>query len=318
MKILITGANGYIGTQLVQQLLARKQDDLQVIGTDLRKLEKEKEQVNYQFYKGDLSKEEVKELILEHCPDCVVHLAAIVVRPKGMTREAVYEVEVEGTKKILEACVQAKVKKIITTSSGAAYGYHEDNAAWLTEEMPLRGNQEFAYAWHKRLVEEMMADYRCDHPELQQVILRVSTILGKTTDNDITNLFHKKSILGLRGSATPFVIIWDKDLVRILEEAILKPKEGIFNVAGDGIITMKEIATLLQKRYLELPASVVKFILGIAKPLKLVRYGPEQVKFLQYRPVLDNQKLKEKFGYEPRKTSKEVFLYYAKEKGLIL
>ena len=51
--------------------------------------------------------------------------------------------------------------------------------------------------------------------------------------------------------------------------------------------------------------------------MKLSRYGPEQVKFLQYRPVLDNQKLKNEFGHTPVKTSKEAFLYYAEKNNLL-
>jgi hypothetical protein len=39
-------------------------------------------------------------------------------------------------------------------------------------------------------------------------------------------------------------------------------------------------------------------------------YGPEQVVFLKYRPVLSNRKLKEEFGYTPLKTSEEVFRFY--------
>jgi UDP-glucose 4-epimerase len=113
------------------------------------------------------------------------------------------------------------------------------------------------------------------------------------------------------------VIIWDQDLLNILIKAALEDIEGIFNVAGDGCITLREIAQLIQKPIRELPVGVIKLGLTIAKPLKLSRYGPEQVKFLQYRPVLDNQKLKTAFGYIPQKTSREAFLHYAEKNNLI-
>jgi UDP-glucose 4-epimerase len=82
---------------------------------------------------------------------------------------------------------------------------------------------------------------------------------------------------------------------------------GIFNVAGDGVLGVHELAKRLGKPVLEIPASVLKAALGIAKPLGLSRYGPEQVRFLQYRPVLDNTALKTVFGYAPVKTSAEAF-----------
>ena len=64
------------------------------------------------------------------------------------------------------------------------------------------------------------------------------------------------------------------------------------------------------KPLIELPADLLRAVLAVAKPLRLSRYGPEQVKFVQYRPVLDNRRLKEVFGYLPRKTSSEVFDFY--------
>ena len=51
-------------------------------------------------------------------------------------------------------------------------------------------------------------------------------------------------------------------------------------------------------------------------PLGLSRYGPEQVDFLRYRPVLDNRRLKEVFGYLPRMSSAEVFDFYCRTHGL--
>ena len=138
-----------------------------------------------------------------HAIDTVVHLAAIVTPGGKSSRELEYAVDVIGTRNVLEACVACGVQQIIVTSSGAAYGYHADNPEWLTEDHPLRGNEAFAYSHHKRLVEEMLAEYRRKHPSLRQVVFRVGTILGETTRNQITALFDKPRLLALRGSRSP-------------------------------------------------------------------------------------------------------------------
>jgi UDP-glucose 4-epimerase len=57
-------------------------------------------------------------------------------------------------------------------------------------------------------------------------------------------------------------------------------------------------------------------VLAILHPLGLAQYGPEQVDFLRYRPVLSNRRLKEEFGYRPQKTSAEVFDFYCRSHGL--
>ena len=117
---------------------------------------------------------------------------------------------------MLDACLAHGVRRIVVSSSGAAYGYHADNPEWLTEDDPVRGNEVFAYSHHKRLVEEMLAARAPTHPELEQVVLRIGTILGERVDNQITALFERPRLLKIRGSSSPFVFIWDTDVVAII------------------------------------------------------------------------------------------------------
>ena len=156
----------------------------------------------------------------------------------------------------------------------------------------------------------MLAQYRKEHPELQQLVLRPGTVLGATTDNQITALFEKPFIMGLMGAASPFVFIWDQDVVGCILKGIFDDSIGIYNLAGDGTLTMKEIAGLMGKPYVPLPVSFVRSALWVLKTLGVTQYGPEQVIFLRYRPVLSNRRLKEEFGYVPKKTTRQVFEYY--------
>ena len=117
-----------------------------------------------------------------------------------------YSVDVLGTKERFSSLRPADVLKLIYASSGAAYGYHVDNPDWLDEKDELRGNVEFAYSDHKRQVEEMLAGWRQEHPELEQLILRPGTILGSTTSNQITALFEKPYVSGLAQRFYPFCI----------------------------------------------------------------------------------------------------------------
>ena len=306
-RVLVTGAAGYLGSQLLQSLVAKHSEASEgLMAMDVR-LPGTGGDPAVTWIQRDVRDEGLAEVLTLHRIDTVVHLASIVSPGKGSTREFEYSVDVLGTRNVLEACVTAGVRRIVVTSSGAAYGYHADNPDWLTEEHPLRGNEEFAYSHHKRLVEEMLAEFRSTHPSLEQVVFRVGTILGATTRNQITALFERKRPIAIQGAASPFVFIWDQDVVGCLVRAIEGGPTGVYNVAGDGTMTIEEIAAAMGKRCLTLPAPVLQAVLAIAKPLGLSRYGPEQVGFLRYRPVLDNRRLKEVFGYVPRKTSHEVF-----------
>jgi len=244
----------------------------------------------------------------------VAHLASVLQATGDPARD--FDIDVNGTGNVLEACLQAGVRHVTVTSSGAAYGYHADNPAWIDESTPLRGNAEFAYSDHKRRVEELLASYRDRHPELGQLVLRPGTVLGAHTDNQITGLFTGPVVLGLWGRDSPFVFIWDEDVVAILERGIREEKCGIFNVAGDGALTIADIASRLKKPQVRLPVWLVRAGLQVqrwrGKPV-----GPEQVAFLRYRPVLSNRRLKTEFGYIPQHTSAEAFDHFARVHGML-
>ncbi|MDF1717251.1 MAG: SDR family oxidoreductase [Antarcticimicrobium sp.] len=310
-RILITGAGGMVGRALLAELAGSGHE---VIATDLA--EPAALPATARFARMDVTTDDPAQVIGVERPEVIVHLASIVTPPPGSGRALAHRVDVEGTKKVLAAALAAGTRRLVVTSSGAAYGYHADNPAWLRESDPVRGNPEFPYSDHKRQVEEMLAETRRTHPELEQVVLRVGTVLGQGTDNQITALFRKTRLLTIKGSDSPFVFIWTRDLARILLRAATDGPAGIYNVAGDGALGMSEIAGRLGKPVLRLPAWALKAALTIAHPLGLSRYGPEQVRFLQYRPVLANDALKREFGYVPEKTSAETFELWKTWAGL--
>ncbi len=381
--VLVTGASGYLGKHLIHALAKDPEGIKKIIAADIRAPSPEDQEKEITYLKADVRSLEMGRIIKTHSVDTIVHLATIVTPPKGSSKDLEYSVDVIGTQNVLNACIQNRVEKLIVTSSGAAYGYYADNAPLLTEDDPIRGNREFPYSYHKRLVEEMLAEYRVQYPHLKQTVFRPGTILGENVSNQITNLFEKKIVLGIKGADAPFVFIWDQDVVNCIKIAITEEKDGIYNLAGDGTLTMKQIAGILKKPYVEVSDTLLEKLFGLfqkirgfqsgvkksipaiigpvimnfqlvqdmltgflprsAHPLveklhkaqnrlgqilpnqmgplfellddNLPPYGPEQVVFLKYRPVLSNRKLKKEFSYTPLKTSEEVFRFYLAHKS---
>lgn len=304
-RVLITGGAGFLGSHVAAALAGREDVDL-VVATDLR---------------TGAPRDGIRDVVLdvtdaraiapvlrEHRIDTVVHLAAIV--SPGSDIDLEYRVDVTGSANVLSACVEAGVRRVVVSSSGAAYGYHPDNPEWIDEDQPLRGNDAFGYSRHKRLVEEMLADYRTSHPELEQVIFRIGTILGPSVHNQITALWDDRRILRIAGSDSPFVFVWVDDVAAAMVRAATDGPAGIFNVAGDGQLTVPEIAARLGKPLLTVPAAALSLVLRIGRMLRLTVHGPEKVPFLRNRPVLDNTRLNKEFGFTPTRTTREAFEEY--------
>lgn len=305
-RVLVTGADGFLGRGLLQAL-AREPGIEVIVAADVREVPQERRLARVAYLRQDVRDPAVADTLRTYAIDTVVHLASIVTPDPGMARELAYQVDVLGTRNVLDACLAAGVRQIVVSSSGAAYGYHADNPPWLRESDPLRGNEAFAYAHHKRLVEEMLAAYRREAPQLAQTVLRIGTILGEGVDNQITALFEKPRLLAVRGSDSPFVFVWDEDVAGAIVHALRTRHAGCFNLAGDGALTLPQIARRLGKPLLALPASLLRAGLAVGRRLRLTRYGPEQLDFLRYRPVLLNTELKEQFGYVPARTSAQAF-----------
>jgi UDP-glucose 4-epimerase len=306
VRVLVTGGAGFLGSNVAAALVAHPDVELVVAG-DVRRPEHPLEGVVYDDC--DVTRASGLVPLLErHGIDVVVHLAAIV--NPGRDHDLEYRVDVEGSQHVLDACVAAGVRRVVVSSSGAAYGYHPDNPEWLRETDAIRGNDEFPYSKHKRLVEEMLAERRRIAPELEQVVFRIGTILGPTVQNQITALWDGPRVLAVRGSDSPFVFVWVDDVAAAMVRAATDGPAGIYNVAGDGKLTVHEIARRLGKPLLTVPAGVLAFALRVGRMLRLTVHGPEQVGFLRYRPVLANEALKRDFGFTPTKTSAEAFEAY--------
>jgi len=308
--ICITGAGGYVGRELLRYLGAHPGDYETILALDLREPPVEEQVQGVTYRTCDVRAPEIGDFFSEFGITSVVHLAGIVNPGKAVPRDVAYAIDVTGIENVLSACVRSGVGHFITTSSGAAYGYYPDNPVPLREDAPLRGNYEFAYSYHKRLQEEILARFREEHPSLKQLILRIGTVLGERTENQITALFDKPAILGLVGVESPWVFVWDQDVIACVLRGIEEAHEGIYNVVGDGTLTMREIARMQGKPYVPVPAWLLYGALWLLSKGKLTQYGPEQLNFIRYRPVLDNTRLKADWGFIPEKTTPEAFAYF--------
>ena len=166
-RVLVTGAAGFIGSTLVDRLLAEGRE---IVGYDsfdpfypehlkLRNLESASRSSSFRLERGDIrDADRVHRLFAEGRFDAVVHLAALAgVRP-SLERPAVYaDVNVHGTSLLLEAIAAHAVPQVVFASSSSVYGEREDGPFRETDpvERPIspyaatkRAGELIAHSFH--------------------------------------------------------------------------------------------------------------------------------------------------------------------------
>ena len=171
MKVLVTGASGFIGSHLVESLVSEGNDVISFVknGGEISNLENVITKIVY----GDLRD---MDSIVEAVKgvDQVYHLAAIPNLQGSMTRANYYDINVEGTRKVLDACISENVKQIIYVSSLEAVGASSDGNPVNEETKPQPNN---IYGESKLEAERIAKEYRNKY-KINIVIVRLPMVYG--------------------------------------------------------------------------------------------------------------------------------------------
>lgn len=292
--IFITGIAGYIGTRIAKALLDHGQVN-QVVGIDIR--EPSFSHHNLTFIRQDV-REPIIDLLKIHRIDTIVH-TAYVLAPDHDTRR-MEEINVLGTKNILSGAREAGVSQILYTSSTTAYGFHPDNDIPLTEESPLRGNDDFTYAKNKKEIEAIIAGFIKENPGISMTVLRPCYVAGPGLDNPLSTHL-KKSFVPLIKNTAPFQYVHEDDLIRVMELCLEQKLAGTFNVGGAGTITFSEMVKLLGNTPVLLPEFLVRIFNGLAWHLRLTgitQFPNPALNLMRYPWIATSKKLVDATGYK--------------------
>jgi len=169
MKIAVTGANGHIGCNLCRQLIER--------GHQVRALVHRNDQgikgLPMDFVRGDLMDPASLSHLVEEV-EVVFHLAAVI-SIKSRQKDEIFEQNVGGTKRIIEASQKARIRRFIHFSSIHAL-VSEPLDQTLDERRPLATQDMIIYSWTKALAEEVVQE--SVKARLNAVILNPTAVIG--------------------------------------------------------------------------------------------------------------------------------------------
>ena len=173
LTVAVTGPTGEIGISAVTALEREPAVDT-IVGMARRPFDPSSlGWVKTTYQQGDILDREAVDALVARA-DVVIHLAFIVMG----SREESARINLQGSRNVFEATVAAeRPRRLVYTSSVAAYGYHSDNPVPLTEDAPVRGSAEHYYSEQKAACEALLAEVTKDS-SLEVFILRPCIVAG--------------------------------------------------------------------------------------------------------------------------------------------
>ncbi len=293
-KILIIGIQGALA-KITAEILVKQNPDVKILGVDSRPIENmpKRPQVSWQQIK--YNRTSFEKLFREHQFDSVLHLGRLGHSPAMGNIHKRIDINLVGTNTILELAQKFNTKKVVILSSHHVYGALPDNPMFLKEDSPLRGS--FKYAELRDVVEmdQMCTNWMWKNQnQIQTIVLRPCNIIGPQIKNSITQ-YLKTPYAPLPLDYNPmFQFIHEFDMATTIALALDKLGTGIYNVAGDDVISLHEAAEIIGAKKILVPIIAVeqlaKFLTPIWKfPLYLIDY-------IKFPSTLDSSELKKHLG----------------------
>ena len=313
LTVAVTGPTGEIG-RAVLRALERSTEVGHVLGMARRPFDPTAhgwKKVSYR--QGDvLDPTAVAELVRD--ADVVVHLAFLIMGGPRETRA----VNLEGSRNVFLAAVSAGVKRLVYASSVAAYGFHAENPQPLTEEVPARGTASHYYSAQKAEVEAMLHEV-LDGTSTAAYVLRPCIVGGPDAPLLIDSLPYTQISDRLPGPVlrlldgvpilkpvlpdpgVSFQLIHHDDVASAMRAAVLgRGVPGIYNLAGAGELTVKDLARELGWYSIPVPELAIDVVAEMVGRLGFLPAQAQWVAAFREPVIMDVSKARRELRWRPK------------------
>jgi UDP-glucose 4-epimerase len=333
LAVAVTGPTGEIGKPLMSEL-ERRPEVGTVLGmarSPFDPAEEGWEKVSYR--RGDILDRGALAALFDGV-DVAVHLAFAIFGSRDETRR----VNLQGTRNVFETAIKAGVKRLVYASSVAAYGFHPENPQPLSEDVPARGSDSFYYSRQKAeledLLDELLLGSGVEAYVFRPCIVagpRATMLIEQTVESvrvgDPVPLLRKgveKLPLVapiLPDPGTPIQLVHHDDVAQARAKAICgEGPPGVYNLAGEGEIQVRDIARELGWRSIPVPRPAVSIGTAAARRLSFASPKLEWAIAADTPVLMDTEKARRDLEWKPRHDAQETLaetVAGARDKGLL-
>ena len=315
LTIAVTGPTGDIGISAVKAL-EREPDVGRIIGMARHPFDPATHGwTRTEYLQGDIVDRDAVDALVADA-DVVVHLAFVIM---GSQEESA-RVNLQGTRNVFEATVAAaRPRRLVYTSSVAAYGYHADNPVPITEDVPPRGSREHYYSAQKAACEAALGEITRGSA-LEVFVLRPCIVAGPKAPalaeampwNQLPGPVKRvaQALPLLRppfpDPGTPLQLVHHDDVAAAIAlAATTSGSPGAYNIAGDGVLSMSDVAEALGARPFRLPHLAATATSEVIARLPFVPSTLEWLHVGRTSVLMDTAKAKSRLGWTPKYTAAE-------------
>jgi UDP-glucose 4-epimerase len=308
MRVVVVGATGNVGTSLLRALA----DDPEV--ESVLGLARRVPGIAFPKTRWEHADVRTTDLAGRFAgADAVVHLAWLI--QPGRDLETLYAVNVDGSRRVFRAAVEAGVGALVYASSVGAYAPGPKDRA-VDESWPTTGIESSYYSRHKAEVERILDGIEAEAPSLRVVRLRPGLIFKRDAASEIRRLFAgplvpsplvRSSLIAVVPDHPRLVVqaVHSLDVGEAYRLAVRGDARGPFNIAADPVLDPAQLANALGARRLRVPAAALRAGAAVTWRLRLQPSEAGWVDMALNVPVLDYTRAREVLGWEPRRTSVE-------------
>lgn len=300
MRLFITGVSGYLGGLLLKAIDA--DDSIEkVIGIDVKEPAFMPDKL--EFHSGDVRDPGLKKHMMG--ADAVLHMAFILdeIKDKTLTDD----ININGSRNVFDCAVAANVPWIIFLSSMAAFAGFPDNPLPITDDYYPRGHRGIYYTYAKAEMEHYLRYLQGQHSGLEVTVLRPCIIAGPNIRNTVVELFSQPFAVHPKGCNPEAQLITEEALVSAILLVLTKHAVGNYNITSDDYMTLKEMMKVNGTIAPPVPIGFLSRFMDFAFKLGVSPISAHWIRMLAYQMVGSNEKIKQELGWEPGKTTMDIF-----------
>jgi len=298
-KVLITGIAGGQGRLLARRLA----ENYEVCGVD--RVEWDGAPRGIRVHGVDLRKKKFEDVIRTELPTAIVHMGFVRhFRSDAGTR---HDVNVRGTKQLIDHCVNHGVQKLVVLSSSYVYGAFPENPYFMDEDQPLSGSRSYPEIRDLVEVDTLATAFLWRYPHIRTCVLRPVNILGFTVHSMIAEYLRQRTVPTVMGFDPMMQFIHEEDVSEAIALALEHGLQGVFNVVGPGEVPLHTAIRESGGRALPLPEPLMRPVFAQAFRFGLLPYPPGAIDYLKFPITLSGARFVEATRFRPLFGLEEIF-----------